>query len=126
MRKALDRLQHPKPKISQYALHHWSVPAYGKRLQMAPYPDGSDILDKRATKRIQSIVGTMLYYARSVDPTMLRAISEILRVQSRPTQDTAEKARMLLEYAAKYPNIILSHKASDMVLNVDSDAAYLK
>ena len=62
-----------------------------KRLQMAPDPDKSDILDKKATKRIQSIVGTMLYYAWSVDPTMLRAINEILRVQSRPTHDTEKK-----------------------------------
>ena len=92
---------------------------------MAPYPDKIDLLDKEATKIIQSIVGTMLYYARSADPTMLRAINEILRVQSRPTRDTEEKARMLLDYASTYPNAILRYKDSDMVLDVDSDATYL-
>ena len=92
---------------------------------MAPDPEKSDLLNKKATKIIQSIVGTMLYYARSVNPTMIRAINEISRVQSRPTQDTEERARTLLNYAATYPNTILRYKASDMVLHVDSYAAYL-
>ena len=125
VRKALDRLQHPNPKRPQYAPHLWTVPDYGKRLQMAPDPDESNLLDKNSTKRIQYIVGIMLYYARSIDPTMLGAINEILRVQSRPTQDTSEKAIMILDYAATYPNDILRYKASDIVLYVHSDAAYL-
>ena len=93
LRKFLDRLQHPKPKRPKYAPHCWSVPAFVKRLQMAPDPDKSNLINKNATKRIHSIVGIMLYYARSVDPTMLSPINEILRVQSRPTQDTAEKLK---------------------------------
>ena len=90
---------------------------------MAPDSDESDILDKEATKRTQYIVGTMIYYARSLDPTMLREINEILRVQSQPTRDMAEKEKMLLDYAATYPNEILRYKARDMVLHIDSDAA---
>ena len=67
----------------------------------------------------------MIYYAWLVDPKMIQEIKEILRVLSRPTQDTAEKSRILLDYAATYPNEILRYKASDVVLHVDSDAAYL-
>ena len=92
---------------------------------MAPDLDESDLLDKKATKIIQSIVGTMLYSARSVDPLMLQAINEILQVQLRPTQDTEEKSRLSLDYAATYPNAILRNKSSDMVLHVDSDIAYI-
>ena len=121
----MDRLQHPNPKRHQYAPHLWSVTAYGKRLQMAPDPDNIYLLNKKATKRMYFVVGTMLYYSRSVDPMMLRAINEISRVQSWPTQDTAEKAKMLLDYAVTYQNVILQYKDSDMVLHVDSDAAYL-
>ena len=118
-------IQHPKPKRSQYAPHFCSVPANGKRLQMAPYPDESNLLGKKATKRIQSIVGTVMHYEWSLDPTILQAMNGIFRVQSRPTQDTEEKARMLLGYAAMYPNEIHRYKASNMVLHVDSDAAYI-
>ena len=89
-----------KPIRPQYAPNFWSVPAYGKRLQMEPNPDESYIIDQKSTKRIQSIVGTILFYARSVDPTMLREINEILWVQSRSTRKTAEKAEMLLDYPA--------------------------
>ena len=124
-RKALDRLQHPKKKRPQYAPHRWTFHAYGKRLQMAPDLDKNDILDKNPANRIQSIVGTIIYYLRSVDPTMPRAINEIPRVQSQPTRDTAEKSRMLIDYAVTYPNLILRYKASDMFLHVDSNASYL-
>ena len=91
MRKLLDRLQQHKLKRPQYAPHRWSVPAYGKRLQMTPYLYESNIIHKNATNRIQSIVGTMLYYAWSVGPIILRKIHGFLRVQSRTTQDTEEK-----------------------------------
>ena len=125
VRKALDRIQHPNPKIPQYAPHRWSVHAYGLRLQMAQDPDDINLFDKNATNIIQSIVGIMLYYARLVYLTMLKEINGIFRVQSRPTWDTEEKARMLLDYASTYPYAILRYKDSDMVLDVDSDATYL-
>ena len=96
-----------------------------KRLKMAPDQDESDILDKKATKIIQYIVGTMFYYSQSVNPTMIRKINKISRVQSWPTRDIEEKSRMLLDSATTYPNAIFRYKASDMVLHVDSDAAYI-
>ena len=77
VKKALDRIQHPRPNRPQYAPHRWTVPSYEKILQMAPDPDDSKIIDKKSTKIIQSIVGTMLYFSRSVDPTILQAINEI-------------------------------------------------
>ena len=88
MNTEIDRIQRPKPKIPQYALHLWTIIAYVKRLQIAPYPHESNILDKKVTKRIQFIVVTVLYYACSVDPTILQAINELSRVQSKPTNDT--------------------------------------
>ena len=125
MKNPLDRIQHLNPKRPQYATRTWSVSDYEKILQMVPNPDESDIIDRKATTIIQYIVGTMLYYAQLVDPNMLRAIDEILRVQSRPTQDTEEKARMLIYYVTTYPTEILHYKARDMVLHMDSDLAYL-
>ena len=91
---------------------------------MAPDPDEINLLVKKATKIIQSILGTVLYYSQSVDTTILQVINEILQVQSRPTRDTKETARMLLDYAATYPDEILRYKANYMVLHVDLDAAY--
>ena len=52
VRIELDKLQYSKPKNPQYYPHLWSVPAYGKRLQMAPDPYESDILDEIVNKII--------------------------------------------------------------------------
>ena len=111
--KAIDQLHRTNPKRPQYAPHRWTVPAYVKRLHMAPDPDEINILDKKITNRIQFIVGTFLYYARSVDPTLLRAINEISRVQSKLTRDTKEKSIMLLDYEATYPNAFIHYNWVD-------------
>ena len=46
VKKALDRLQHPKPIKPQYAPYFWKVPEYGKRPQIAPYPMIATLLTK--------------------------------------------------------------------------------
>ena len=56
---------------------------------------------------------------------MLRALNEISRIQARPTKDTLAKAQWFLDYTATYPNAIIRYHASQMVLHIDSDAAYL-
>ena len=95
-------------------------PQNGKILQMAPDSDDSKLLDNKSTKRIQSIVGIMLYYYWSVDPTIIKAINEISRIQSNPTRDNEGKEKKI----KTYPNVIICYKSSNMVLHVDSDAAY--
>ena len=74
---------------------------------MAPDPDTSELLDQQGIKFIQTVVGSFLYYARALDPTMLRALNEISRVRARPTKDTMAKAKFFLDYAATYPNAII-------------------
>ena len=43
---------------------------------MTPDPDENDILDKKVAKIIQSIVVTIIYYAQSVDTTILQVITK--------------------------------------------------
>ena len=93
VKKVLERLQRPKLKRFQYAPHRWTVPAYGKIFHMAPDPDDSNIFEKIPHKRIKSIVGTILYYAQSADPSMLQAINEISRVQSKQNKGHQEKGK---------------------------------
>ena len=121
----LKKFQHPTPSKPQYAPHKWLKPAYGKKLQYAPPPDETDRLDAKGTKRIQSICGSSLYYARTVDPTILPALNEMATQQSKPTINTQRKANMLMDYLNTYPNAKLRFYAGTMTLKVDSDAAYL-
>ena len=123
--KLLDRIKHPRPSKPQYAPHRWTTPAYGQRLQLAPAQDSSPSLDAAGTTYIQSVVGSLLYYSRAVDPTILPALNSIASSQSKPTQLTKSDVSMLLDYCATYPNATIRYYASDMVLHVDSDAAYL-
>ena len=56
---------------------------------------------------------------------MLPALLEIAREQAKPTETTMKKCNRLLDYATTYPEATLRYHKSDMVLHVDTDAAYL-
>ena len=123
--KVLDKYQLPSLKYPQYAPHTWIPPSYGNKRQYAPCDDTTTFLSKKETKLIQQIVGSLLYYSRAVDPTMMVALNDIGAKQATPTQLTLTQCQMLLDYARTYPNAVLRFKRSDMILHVDSDAAYL-
>ena len=73
---------------------------------------------------VQSVIGSLLYYTRAVDPTFLPTLNQLSTEQANPTTKNLKKIQKLLDFAATYPNAILRFHASDMVLHVDSDAAY--
>ena len=56
---------------------------------------------------------------------MLPDINEISSQQAKPTQETNNKATMLMDYAHIYLDAKIRYKASDMQLYIDYDAAYL-
>ncbi len=87
--------------------------------------DDSPPLSPSEVHRLQEIIGSMLFYARAVDSTMLTAVNHISSRQSCPTQEVMAAAMRLLQYAAAHPNHELVYRACDMVLYVQSDASYL-
>ena len=56
---------------------------------------------------------------------MLVALSAIASQQADPTQYTMNKTLQFLDYVATHPDAILTFHASNMTLNVHSDASYL-
>ena len=56
---------------------------------------------------------------------MLTTINDIGTQQAEPTKNAQLNIERLLNYAATYPHIKLRFHASDMILQVDSDSAYL-
>ena len=56
---------------------------------------------------------------------ILEAINEIARQQSKPREHTKKLTNQLLDYLNTYPDAYLRYHASDMILHVHSDAAYL-
>jgi hypothetical protein len=126
VKTALHKFQHKPLTRPAHAPHQWSQPVYGKKVQFDPEPEQSDIItDPKTIKRLQSIVSTFLYYSHAVNCTMLPALNKLSTQQSRPTQETINTANTLLDFASKYPQAKIHFHASDIILHVDTDAAYL-
>ena len=123
--RALKRFNHPHPKKPQDNPFKYITPEYGTKIQYTPDEDTSAALDKKEKKRVQEVLGTLLYYARAVDPTILVTISSLSTQQAKPTQRTMTAVNHLLDYCATHPNAVSQFHASDMVLHVESDASYL-
>ena len=70
-------------------------------------------------------MGTLIYYGLSLDPTMLLAVNEIPKLQSKSTEKKNKNTDIILDYASNYPNTSIQYHASEMVLHIDSYAAYL-
>jgi hypothetical protein len=70
------------------------------------------------------VVGTLLYYARAVDSTILPALSAIRTKQATPTQATMETIKQLLDYCATQEEAIITYLASKMILCIHSKVGY--
>jgi len=122
--EALTRFRHEATQLLDQP-HQHAVPVYGAKVQYAKEADKSALLDPIDKTFIQQVTGTFLYYARAVDATMLLALSAIASDQSAPTENTMKKTLKFLDYVTTHPDAILTYSASNMILNVHSDASYL-
>ena len=125
IKKLKSHLGQQTPARPQYAPHLWTQPAYGQCTQFTPQPNLTSLLDKTGIKYVQSTTGSLLYYGRVVDPTLLITLNEIATSQATLTEKTKAKVQWLLDYVATYPNAKIRFYKSDMILYIDSDAAYL-
>ena len=62
---------------------------------------------------------------RAVDPTMVHVINDISLNATEGIGSTLDATLYLLNYAHSHPNAEIIYRASDMILRVDSNAAYL-
>jgi hypothetical protein len=103
---------------------NYIAPVFGRKgSPELPQEDLSPALTKEGVKRMQEIVGTFLFYARAVDPTMLPAVNMLAR--HKKTERDMAAAEHFMQYAATWPNAQLTYHASDMVLYLQSDLGYL-
>jgi hypothetical protein len=76
---------------------------YGTNPQLTEPEDETAPLPPDGIKQLQQITGTLLYYARAVDPTMLVALRTISAQQANGTEATANAIIQLLNYCATHP-----------------------
>jgi hypothetical protein len=122
IKDTLHKFQHPMPKRPQYGPHNWTFPAYGQRVQNAPQPNMAPPATAADIKRAQAIVGTLLYNARVVDPTLLVPLSTLASQLSTTTTTTIKAVAHLLDYCSTHPEATIRYYASDMQLKIHSDA----
>jgi hypothetical protein len=123
--KALQWFGHMHPRRLQNSPHAHVAPTYGAKAQYVEPDEVSVPLDKEGQKYIQAVTGTLLYYSRAVNPTMLVALNAIATQQASPMQNTMERIRQLLDYCASQEEAVITYHSSDMILAIHSDAGYL-
>ena len=120
IQKALTKFQHTPGKRAQHSPHAWTAPnsTHSSRSTSTP-------LNAAGLTRLQEVIGTLLYYARAIDSTMLVALDTLASAQAQGTDLTAQAVTQLLNYCATHPDVIIRYHASDMQLHAHSDASYL-
>ena len=122
--KMLLKHGHPIPKKPQLSPYKHREVIYGAKEQLSFEDDTSPPLDSQGTKRVQGIVGALLYYARAVENKLLVGLSAIGSQQASATQRTNEAIDQILDYCATYPDGGILYRSSDMVLCAHSDTGF--
>ncbi len=122
--KVFLKFKHVAPSKKKNSPHPHVIPQYGAKTQYAESQDKSPLLNKEDTKHVQAVMGTVLYYTRAVDSTILTALSSLATEQAKPMQKTMEKVQQLLDYCASQDKAIFTYNKSKMILVVHSNAGY--
>ncbi len=122
--KALLKFQHLMPDSPQHQPYKNAPIQYGARIQRVDI-NTSAPLSPDAIKCIQDTIGTLLYYRRAINPTLLTALSSIAAQQANGTTAVTAACQQLLNYVTTHPNARIRYKACDMILAIHTDASYL-
>ena len=125
IKKKLQEYKHDFPAKPQYCPYLPIPKQFGTEAQRPLPPDDSPSLDAKGIKRVQQIIGSILYYARAVGMTVLMALSSIAVEQTRATKRTMGRCLHLLDYLATNSEAVIRFSTSDMVINIHPDASYL-
>ena len=125
IRNKLQKYGHTMPKRLQTCPYSPEPKKYGSEAPPPLPPDATPKLDARGVKRIQKIVGSILYYTRAADMTVLMALSSIAMEQTKATERTVARCTQLLGYLAGQADAKVGYHTSDMIMNIHSDASYL-
>jgi hypothetical protein len=100
------------------------MPFYGAKTQYSTKYETPPLTVKQCLT-IQKFTGSVLYYARAVDPTILMPLNDIATEQTKATENTQAAKNQMLDYLATHPDATIRYHASEMILNIHSDASYL-
>lgn len=103
----------------------YTPPSYGQRGSPPATQDATPLASVSEKLFLQRCLGTFLYPARWVDPTLLTALSKLASQQTAPTRRTMENLDRMLQYIAWHSGPSQTIRASEMILMGAADASYL-
>jgi hypothetical protein len=118
----LSKFQHDKAKHPQHTPSRYIMPVYGAKTQYATH-DETPPLTARQCINIRKGTGSILYYTRALDPTVLMLHNDIATEKTKATEKTQAATNQLLDYLATHPDATIIYHAADMILHVHSDAS---
>jgi hypothetical protein len=71
---------------------------------MTPAPEDTVILPRPDLTHIQEVIGTLLFYGRAINITMLVVLGNIASKQAKFTNATSQAIAQLLNYALAHPD----------------------
>jgi hypothetical protein len=122
--KRLKQISARRPQASTTYPSWYVTPIFGAKTQYNT-KDETPPLTAQQCLTIQKITGSVLYYARAVDPNVLMPLNNIATEQTKATEKTQAAENQMLDYLATHPDATIRYHASDMILHIHSDASYL-
>ena len=122
--KVLTKYGHPIPKKPQLSPHKHSEVINSTKEQLTPEDDTTPPLDIQGKKRIQGIIGALLYYTRAVENKLIVGLIDIGSQQAATTQCTNEAINQIVDYCATYPADVILYCSSNIVLCEHSGAGF--
>ena len=102
--KAPKTYKHALPSRPKHQTYKYTPTQYVTKFQHIVEPDTSDPPTKNKIKDVQDVVGTLLYYGKSVDPTIVTALRGIASRQYKGTEAVLIACHKFIDYVATYPN----------------------
>jgi hypothetical protein len=121
---ALKEFKHTIPKQVHNGPSKVERPDYGAKIQYVQ-EDHTKPLTPEEITFIKQVTGKFLFYGRAIDITMRHVLNELAIASTNGTDATMAATKYFLDYAASNQDAVIRYQASDMILYVVSDAAYL-
>ncbi len=115
----------PPPAKQQDQPYPHIKPNYGAKKQYSQEDDNAPALNKAQKKIIQEVCRVFLFLARAVDGGLLPALSSLPSQQANPTEKTMVLCKQFLDFMATQEDAVLTYRANNMVLAIQSNASYL-
>jgi hypothetical protein len=112
------------PTKHQLSPHKHCEIIFCQTTQLTHVDPYSPPLSTEGVKRIQGIIGTLLYYPHAVDNKLLATLSTLSSQQATTTEATNVAMNQLLNYLVTYPDDGTTYRASDMILCAQPDRSF--